>query len=98
MVKEIPRTVEIVNIRESPGMRLPTSWPVKSKESKAIWAVCDLPQADGHGECKFVHSPMAVPALLLDKIGGYTQQVRNPDSWEGWYWGAKHVWGKGWWG
>ena len=26
-------------------------------------------------------------------LGGYTLQVRNPDSWEGWYWGAKHVWG-----
>jgi len=23
----------------------------------------------------------------------YTVQARNPDSWEGWYWGAKHVWG-----
>ena len=21
--------------------------------------------------------------------------MRNPDSWEGWYWGAKHVWGPG---
>ena len=28
-------------------------------------------------------------------MGGFTQQVRNPDSWEGWYWGSKHVWGKG---
>ena len=26
-------------------------------------------------------------------MGGYTWQTRNPDSWEGWYWGAKHVWG-----
>jgi trimethylamine-N-oxide reductase (cytochrome c) len=26
-------------------------------------------------------------------LGGYTWQTRNPDSWEGWYWGAKHVWG-----
>jgi trimethylamine-N-oxide reductase (cytochrome c) len=26
-------------------------------------------------------------------LGGYTYQTRNPDSWEGWYWGAKHVWG-----
>jgi trimethylamine-N-oxide reductase (cytochrome c) len=25
--------------------------------------------------------------------GWWTQQVRNPDSWEGYYWGAKHVWG-----
>ena len=28
-------------------------------------------------------------------MGGFTLQVRNPDSWEGWYWGAKHVWGQG---
>ncbi len=32
---------------------------------------------------------------LLSKIGTYTQQIRNPDSWEGWYWGSKHVWGDG---
>jgi molybdopterin guanine dinucleotide-containing S/N-oxide reductase-like protein len=54
-----------------------------------------LLQADGHGECKSVHAPHGCPRLLLDKIGGYTQQVRGPDSWEGWYWGAKHVWGEG---
>jgi molybdopterin guanine dinucleotide-containing S/N-oxide reductase-like protein len=54
-----------------------------------------LVQGDGHGECKFVHAGHGCPTLLLDKIGGFTQQVRNPDSWEGWYWGAKHVWGQG---
>ena len=26
-------------------------------------------------------------------MGGYTLQMRNMDSWEGWFWGAKHVWG-----
>ena len=31
--------------------------------------------------------------MLLDMLGGFTLQVRNPDSWEGWYWGAKHIWG-----
>jgi trimethylamine-N-oxide reductase (cytochrome c) len=30
---------------------------------------------------------------LLKIMGGYTLQARNPDSWEGWYWGAKHAWG-----
>ena len=30
---------------------------------------------------------------LLRLFGGYTLQVRNPDSWEGWWWGTKHVWG-----
>ncbi|MBN1191869.1 MAG: molybdopterin-dependent oxidoreductase [Dehalococcoidales bacterium] len=54
-----------------------------------------LAQVDGHSECKQIHAPHACPTLLLDKLGGYTVQVRNPDSWEGWYWGAKHVWGDG---
>jgi anaerobic selenocysteine-containing dehydrogenase len=54
-----------------------------------------LVQGDGHGECKSIHTPHGNSALLLDKLGGFTQQVRNPDSWEGWYWGSKHVWGQG---
>ncbi len=32
---------------------------------------------------------------LMDKLGGYTRETRTPDSVEGWYWGAKHVWGSG---
>jgi len=54
-----------------------------------------LAQVDGHGECKSVHAAHGQPTLLLDKIGGFTQQTRNPDSWEGWYYGAMHVWGEG---
>ncbi len=54
-----------------------------------------LAQADGHGECKTIHAPHGQQTYLLEKMGGYTQQVRNPDSWEGWYWGSKHVWGQG---
>jgi molybdopterin guanine dinucleotide-containing S/N-oxide reductase-like protein len=54
-----------------------------------------LAQVDGHGECKTVHTVHGQPALLLDKMGGFTQQARNPDSWEGWYYGAMHVWGEG---
>jgi molybdopterin guanine dinucleotide-containing S/N-oxide reductase-like protein len=55
-----------------------------------------LTQNDGHSEGKTVHAPHGCPSLLLSKTEGFTQQVRNPDSWEGWYWGAKHVWGEGW--
>ncbi len=52
-----------------------------------------LAQQDGHGEEKVVHAPHGCALRLLDLLGGYTLQIRNPDSWEGWYWGAKHVWG-----
>jgi anaerobic selenocysteine-containing dehydrogenase len=52
-----------------------------------------LVQSDGHGEVKFVHICHGGPTKLLDHMGGYTLQTRNPDSWEGWYWGAKHAWG-----
>jgi molybdopterin guanine dinucleotide-containing S/N-oxide reductase-like protein len=52
-------------------------------------------QGDGHGECKTINTPHGHSARLFDMMGGFTQQVRNPDSWEGWYWGSKHVWGQG---
>ena len=52
-----------------------------------------LAQADGHAETKVVHAAHGCNRALLGLLGGYTLQERNPDSWEGWYWGAKHVWG-----
>jgi molybdopterin guanine dinucleotide-containing S/N-oxide reductase-like protein len=44
-----------------------------------------------HGETKCVHGTHGVPARLIKE--GFTSQSLNPDSWEGWYWGAEHVWG-----
>ena len=55
-----------------------------------------LAQADGHGENKIINAAHGCQILLHDTLGGFTQQQRNPDSWEGWYWGSKHVWGNGW--
>jgi trimethylamine-N-oxide reductase (cytochrome c) len=52
-----------------------------------------LSQADIHGEGKTVHQSHGAANKLLALLGGYTLQMRNPDSWEGWAWGAKHVWG-----
>ncbi len=52
-----------------------------------------LSQADGHGEGKVTHTTHGSANKLLALLGGYTLQIRNPDSWEGWAWGAKHVWG-----
>ncbi len=50
-------------------------------------------EADGHGETKVVHAAHGCSVRLMELLGGYTLQIRNPDSWEGWYWGAKHIWG-----
>ncbi len=52
-----------------------------------------LCQADGHGESKAINTPHGCMTRLLSECGGFTMQARNPDSWEGWYWGAKHAWG-----
>jgi len=52
-----------------------------------------LSQSDGHGEGKNIHIPHGCANKLLALLGGYTLQMRNPDSWEGWAWGAKHAWG-----
>ncbi len=54
-----------------------------------------LAQGDGHGEGKVVHGPHGCQTQLLRHMGpdlqsSYTLQIRTPDSWEGWYWGAKH--------
>jgi anaerobic selenocysteine-containing dehydrogenase len=52
-----------------------------------------LAQGDGHGESKIVHAAHGCQYEFLKLLGGSTFQQRSPDSWEGWYWGAKHVWG-----
>src|ERR1039457_3040038 len=52
-----------------------------------------LPQWGGHGETKSVHNPHGYHNGLLTMLGGFTMEARNPDSWEGWHWGAIHSWG-----
>ncbi len=52
-----------------------------------------LSESDLHGEGKHVAPSHGCPNRLLSLLGGYTIQMRNFDSWEGWTWGAKHVWG-----
>jgi anaerobic selenocysteine-containing dehydrogenase len=64
---------------------------LRIKNKYGTYAV--LSQSDGHGETKQVHAPHGCMRSLLQLLGGFTYQTRNPDSWEGWYWGAKHVWG-----
>jgi anaerobic selenocysteine-containing dehydrogenase len=61
------------------------------KDSYGMEAV--LSQSDGHGETQFLHATHGCANKLLALLGGYTVQIRNMDSWEGWHLGAKHVWG-----
>ena len=61
------------------------------RETYSPYAV--LAQCDGHGESKLIHKTHGCNSDFLKILGGYTLQVRNTDSWEGWNWGAKHVWG-----
>jgi trimethylamine-N-oxide reductase (cytochrome c) len=50
---------------------------------------CVLSEADMHGEGKHVAPCHGCANRLLSLLGGYTTQMRNEDSWEGWYWGPR---------
>ena len=40
-------------------------------------------QGDGHGETKVMHGGHGCNTHLMNLLGGYTLQARQPDSWEG---------------
>jgi trimethylamine-N-oxide reductase (cytochrome c) len=53
-------------------------------------------QADYHGQTKTIHARHGNGILMLRSAGlAYCLSTRNPDSWEGWFGGTKHVWGEG---
>ena len=52
-----------------------------------------LSEADMHGEGKHIAPSHGCANRLLSLLGGYTIQMRNQDSWEGYSWGSKNVWG-----
>jgi anaerobic selenocysteine-containing dehydrogenase len=64
---------------------------LRIKETYGMSAV--LAEADMHGEGKHLAPSHGCMNRLLSLLGGYTVQMRNQDSWEGWSWGAKNVWG-----
>ena len=91
-----PRTGARASSSASAGTRRRPSSPARSDGSTrttVLSAICA--HGDGHGETKTVHGVHGVMMDLLALTGGFTQVVRNADSWEGWYWGTKHVWGNG---
>ncbi len=64
---------------------------LKMKEKYGMSSV--LSETDLHGEGKHLAPSHGCPNRLLGLLGEYTIQMRNEDSWEGWAWGSKHVWG-----
>jgi len=52
-----------------------------------------LSESDMHGEGKHISPAHGAANRLLSLLGGYTIQMRNNDSWEGYSWGSKNVWG-----
>lgn len=47
-----------------------------------------------HGECNNIHGRGHI-VTTLNAVAGTPIQIlwRDPDSWEGWYWGTGHMWG-----
>jgi len=78
----------------SPGKRRSTSSPARWSASRRRTArpPCSTSATSTARtrSCKPVTAPAA---KLLRKWGGFTLQIRQPDSWEGWWWGSKHFWG-----
>jgi len=64
---------------------------LRIKETYGMEAV--LSEGDMHAEGKHIYPAHGCVNRLLSLLGGYTIQIRNNDSWEGWHWGAKNVWG-----
>ena len=50
-------------------------------------------QGEGHGESKNYGGSHGCQISMFRLADGCTVQGRNSDSWEGWYWGAKWIWG-----
>jgi len=46
-------------------------------------------------ENKTAHAPHGYQTMLLELLGGFTQQVRGLTSWEAGTGAPKHVWAKG---
>ncbi|MEM2910080.1 MAG: molybdopterin-dependent oxidoreductase [Nitrososphaerota archaeon] len=49
--------------------------------------------SDGHGQNGNLHVIHGYAHSLFPLLGGCTHAIRNPDSWEGWYYGTRLVWG-----
>lgn len=49
--------------------------------------------SDGHGQNGCIHIQHGYGHGFFPLLGGCVHAVRNPDSWEGWYYGTRMFWG-----
>ncbi|MDR0817367.1 MAG: molybdopterin-dependent oxidoreductase [Clostridiales Family XIII bacterium] len=82
---------KFVRISWDEAARLIADELLRVREKYGMSAV--LAEADMHGEGKHLAPSHGCMNKLLSMLGGYTVQMRNQDSWEGYSWGAKNVWG-----
>ncbi len=66
------------------------------KRIKNTYGPCAILAMNGiHGETKVLHSAHGTQTRLFHEyLKDYSKVAGGgPDSWEGWFWGAEHVWG-----
>ena len=81
---------EFVRISWDEALDIATGELKRMKETYGNSAILTI--ASGHAFTGLMNGH-AVIRRVLEFWGGHTRMIRNPDSWEGWYWGAEHVWG-----
>jgi len=81
---------EFVRISWDEAMDIATDELNRMKETYGNSSILTI--ASGHESTGFLNGH-GVIRRALRFWGGATSMIRNPDSWEGWYWGAEHVWG-----
>ncbi len=64
---------------------------IEQKYSTKAWFI----HSRMHGTSKTVHMMHLAHMNVLALFGDFTSYDNNPDSWEGWFWGGKHVGGAG---
>lgn len=81
---------EFVRISWDEALGMATDELKRIKRESGNSAILSI--GSGHGAGGMMNSH-GVMRRVFDFWGGFTRMIRNPDSWEGWYWGTEHVWG-----
>ena len=78
----------------SAGKRPWTSWPTRSSGSRRVHGPGAILNGSGSHHLWGILGYWLSARLRFFNNIGWTPVGHNPDSWEGWYWGAMHHWGQ----